>query len=63
MIAELAKALNIDAMDLLGYDKSTFPNQSTRNELISKFESLNDDGKQKILNYLNDLLEMDKYIK
>jgi transcriptional regulator with XRE-family HTH domain len=61
-IIKIAEALEISADYLIfGESKNTPSSDSFR--LISMFDNLNKDGQKKVLEYIVDLSEMDKYKK
>lgn len=61
-IIKIAEALNISSDYLIfGESKKTSSSDSFR--LVSMFENLNKEGQKKVLEYIIDISEMDKYKK
>jgi len=66
MIKKIAEILKTSPSDLLGWDEKYNPNGKLADEvleleLLENFNKLNDSGKQKVKEYLSDLLEIEIY--
>lgn len=63
-IVALAKALNISPSTIMGWEEATekAPIDEKEQLLINNYNRLNDLGKEKLLDYSNDLIENIRYI-
>lgn len=64
ILEPLAKVLNTTPAYLMGWESHiTAESDSDRNRLLSNYELLNTTGKAKLLEYSDDLISSNKYIK
>ncbi len=57
-LPDICRALKIDANELLGMEKITDPNKEI---LLNYYKLLNNDGQQRLIGLLEDLILIDKY--
>ncbi len=62
-VAELAAYLGVTTSDLVGDNVSRLDTSGPVTSLVSKFEQLNPEGQEKLLDYADDLVLSGKYIK
>ena len=62
-VSEICDFLNIKMSDLLGENKNINKLDEKDNSLISKYNQLNESGQSKLMERLDELLELPKYRK